>query len=161
MAAAHPIPKIAILPLVLIVFGIGETSKIVLIAVAAFFPMLINTMAGCDIHPRHFEVAKNHGAGPLVFRRVLWPGSLPLALAGARLALNTALVITVAVELLTARQGLGATSAGLGDHANGAAVCSATGNSAARYWFQFASTVRSKPPGALAARSCTSTGILP
>ena len=111
VAAAHPIPKIAVLPLVLIIFGIGETSKIALIAVAAFFPMLINTMAGVrQIHPLHFEVAKNYGAGPwLVFRRVLWPGSLPLALAGARLALNTALVITVAVELLTARQGLGAT----------------------------------------------------
>ncbi len=111
IAAVHPIPKVALLPLVLIIFGIGETSKIVLIALAAFFPMVISTMAGvCQIHPIHFEVARNYGARPsTVLRRVVLPGSLPMVLAGLRLALNTALVITVAVELLTAREGLGAT----------------------------------------------------
>lgn len=111
IAAAHPIPKVALLPLVLIIFGLGETSKIVLIALAAFFPMVISTMAGVrQIHPIHFEVAHNYGARPYtVLRRVVVPGSLPMVLAGLRLALNTALVITVAVELLTAREGLGAT----------------------------------------------------
>jgi NitT/TauT family transport system permease protein len=60
IAAAHPIPKLAVFPLVMILFGIGETSKVIIIAVAAFFPMVINTMAGVhEIHPIHFEVAKN------------------------------------------------------------------------------------------------------
>lgn len=110
VAATHPIPKISILPLVLIIFGIGESSKIVLVAIATFFPMLINTMTGVrGIPPVYFEVAANYKAPPLtVLRRIVIPGSLPMILAGARIALNTALVITIAVELLTAREGLGA-----------------------------------------------------
>ncbi len=110
VAAFHPVPKISILPLVMIIFGIGETSKIVLVAISTFFPMLINTMAGVQqIAPIHFEVAKNYGASTYkLFRRVIMPGSLPLILTGARLALNTALVTTIAVELLSAQTGLGA-----------------------------------------------------
>jgi NitT/TauT family transport system permease protein len=110
VSALHPIPKIAILPLFLIIFGLGETSRVVLIAVAAFFPMLISTMAGVrQISPIHFEVAHNCGAGARgVLAHVILPGSLPLMLAGARLALNTALTATIAVELMVSRNGLGA-----------------------------------------------------
>lgn len=110
VAALHPLPKIAILPLIMIVFGIGETSKIVAVAVAAFFPMLINSLAGAtQISPTLFEVAKIHHASPLkTFTRVILPGSAPMILAGLRLALNTALLITIAVELVTAKTGLGA-----------------------------------------------------
>jgi NitT/TauT family transport system permease protein len=109
IAAAHPIPKIAVLPLIMIIFGIGESSKIVVVAVAVFFPMLINTMAGVrQISPIYFEVAENYGAGLFkVFTRVVVPGGLPLVLTGARLALNTALVLTIAVELVAAQEGLG------------------------------------------------------
>jgi len=109
IAAAHPVPKIAVLPLIMIIFGIGESSKIVVVAVAVFFPMLINTMAGVrQISPIYFEVAENYGAGLFkVFTRVVVPGGLPLVLTGARLALNTALVLTIAVELVAAREGLG------------------------------------------------------
>jgi ABC-type nitrate/sulfonate/bicarbonate transport system permease component len=109
VAAAHPLPKIAVLPLIMIVFGIGESSKIVAIAVGTFFPMLINSMAGVrQISPIHFEVAKNYGASPLkVLTRVVIPGSLPLVLVGARLALNIALLFTIAIELVSAREGLG------------------------------------------------------
>jgi NitT/TauT family transport system permease protein len=111
VAAVHPIPKITILPLIMIVLGIGESSKIALVAIATFFPMLINTMAGVkQIRPIHFEVADNYGASQRhIFTHVVLPGSLPLILTGARLALNTALVLTIAVELLTAQEGLGAT----------------------------------------------------
>jgi ABC-type nitrate/sulfonate/bicarbonate transport system permease component len=110
IAAAHPIPKIAILPLIMILFGIGESSKVVVVAVSTFFPMLINTVAGVtQISPIHFEVAKNYGANlTKIFTRVIVPGSLPLILAGARLALNIALLISIAVELVAAEQGLGA-----------------------------------------------------
>jgi ABC-type nitrate/sulfonate/bicarbonate transport system permease component len=111
VAATHPLPKIALLPLVLIIFGIGEESKIVLISLAAFFPMLINAMVGVrQIEGIYWEVAENYGArGLKLMRRVLLPGSMPYMLAGFRLALNAALVVTVAVEQLTARKGLGAT----------------------------------------------------
>ena len=109
VAAAHPIPKIAVLPLVLVVFGIGEASKIVLAAVGAFFPMAINTMAGVrQISPIHFEVARSYGASRLrLFTRVVLPGSLPFTLTGARLSLNVALMLTIAVELVAAQRGLG------------------------------------------------------
>lgn len=110
IAAAHPVPKIAILPLIMILFGIGESSKVVVIAVTTFFPMLINTLAGVQqISPIHFEVAKNYGANlTKVFTRVILPGSLPMVLTGLRLALNMALLITTAVELVAAQEGLGA-----------------------------------------------------
>ena len=108
--ALHPIPKISIYPLILVVFGLGESSNIAIVAISTFFPMLINTMAGVrQISPIHFEVAENYGANRLnTFTHVVLPGSLPLILVGARLSLNTSLVITIAVELLTAREGLGA-----------------------------------------------------
>ena len=108
--ALHPIPKISIFPLILVVFGLGESSNIAIVAISTFFPMLINTMAGVrQISPIHFEVAENYGANRLnTFIHVVLPGSLPLILVGTRLALNTSLVITIAVELLTAREGLGA-----------------------------------------------------
>jgi len=77
--------------------------------VAVFFPMLINTMAGVrQISPIYFEVAKNYGASLFkVLTRVVVPGSLPLVLTGTRLALNTALVLTIAVEVVAAQEGLG------------------------------------------------------
>ena len=110
VAALHPIPKISLLPLIIIIFGIGETSKIVAVAVGSFFPMVINCMAGVlQISLTYFDVAKNYGAGPLqVFKRVILPGSLPLVLTGARISLNIALLITISVELVAAQKGLGA-----------------------------------------------------
>lgn len=110
IAAAHPLPKMALLPLVMILFGIGETSKIVLIAVSALFPMVINTAAGVRQTPAlYFEVAHNYGAGAfMVFRRVIIPGSLPMILTGLRLAVNLAFTITISTEIVAAQQGLGA-----------------------------------------------------
>jgi NitT/TauT family transport system permease protein len=109
VAALHPIPKIAVLPLIMIVLGIGESSKFTVIAVSAFFPMLINAMAGVrHISPINFEVARNYGASWIkVLTRVVLPGSLPMLFAGARLALNTALLLTIAVEMVLTQNGLG------------------------------------------------------
>jgi NitT/TauT family transport system permease protein len=110
VAAVHPIPKIAVLPIILILLGLGELSRVVMVAVAAFFPMTINAMTGVSqISPIHFEVAENYGASRLkVLTRVILPASLPSVLAGARLGLNVALLVTITVELATARTGLGA-----------------------------------------------------
>jgi len=109
IAAIHPIPKIAIFPLIMIVFGIGEISKIVAISISAFFPMLINSMAGVrQLNPIYFEVAKNYGSTRWkTFTRIVFPGSLPMILTGVRLAINMALIITVSVEMLSAQLGLG------------------------------------------------------
>jgi NitT/TauT family transport system permease protein len=110
IAALHPLPKIAILPLIMVIFGIGESSKIIVAATGAFFPMLVNTMSGVQqIHRIHFEVAHNYGARPLkVFTRVVLPGSLPFMLTGLLLALNVTLLLTIAVEMVSGRTGLGA-----------------------------------------------------
>jgi NitT/TauT family transport system permease protein len=110
IAVFHPIPKISVLPLIMIIFGIGEASRVVVVAIAAFFPMLINSMAGVrQINPIHFEVAQNYGASRLqVLARVVIPGGLPFVLSGLRLAFNSALLLTIAAELVTAREGLGA-----------------------------------------------------
>jgi len=109
VALAHPIPKVAVLPLILVVFGIGEASKVALGALGCFFPMLINTVAGVrQISPTYFEVARSYGAGSLdMFTRVVIPGSLPMVMTGARLALNMSLVLVIAGELLVAQRGLG------------------------------------------------------
>lgn len=109
VALVHPIPKVAVLPLVLVIFGIGEASKVALGALGCFFPMLINTVAGVRaISPTYFEVARSYGAGRLaMFADVVIPGALPMVMTGARLALNMSLVLVIAGELLVAQQGLG------------------------------------------------------
>lgn len=110
VAAAHAVPKIAILPILMLLLGVGEAPRVAVVAAAAFFPLVIATMAGVrQISPIHFEVAHGYGASaPRVFRRVLLPGSLPQVLSGVRLALNASLLITISLEIVAARSGLGA-----------------------------------------------------
>ena len=110
VAALHPLPKLALFPIILVLLGIGEASKIALVAMASFFPLVINTLAGVQqIDHTYWEAAANFGArrGALL-RRVILPGSLPMVMVGLRLALNSGLVVTIAVEMLSAREGLGA-----------------------------------------------------
>jgi NitT/TauT family transport system permease protein len=109
VGALHPLPKIAVLPLLLVIFGIGDLPLILIIAAGVTFPMLINTMAGVSqIDPIHLDVARIHRAGRwMVVRRVVIPAAAPSVLAGLRLALNTALLIAIAVEMVAASSGLG------------------------------------------------------
>jgi NitT/TauT family transport system permease protein len=110
VAALHPVPKLALLPLLMVLLGLSEAPRIAVIALASFFPMLLSAMAGVrQISPVHFEVAHNYGASPLkVLTRVVLPGSLPMVLTGLRIAANSALALTIAVEIATAQTGLGA-----------------------------------------------------
>jgi ABC-type nitrate/sulfonate/bicarbonate transport system permease component len=109
IGALHPVPKIAILPLIMVVFGIGDVSLVIVIATGAFFPMLINTMTGVhQINPTYLDLARLHGVhGLKKMRRITIPAAGPSMMAGLRLSLNTALLITVAVEMIAARTGLG------------------------------------------------------
>jgi NitT/TauT family transport system permease protein len=111
IAIIHPIPKIALLPLAMLLLGIGEASKVFLIALSCFFPMIINTMEGVrQISPTYYEVAQNYGASRFqVLKRVILPASLPFILAGARLAINVALLITISLEIVASTAGLGNT----------------------------------------------------
>ena len=109
IATLHPIPKLAVLPFIMMVFGVGEMSKIVVIGVAVFFPMLLTTMAGVrQIQTAYFDVAATYGATWYqTFAHVVLPGSLPFAMTGLRLSFNIGLVISLAIEIATARVGLG------------------------------------------------------
>jgi NitT/TauT family transport system permease protein len=109
VAAIHPIPKIAILPVVMALLGIGDLSRITVISLAVFFPMMINTMNGVrQINRTHLDVARNYGAsGFRMFRRVVLPASLPMVLSGLRIAVNLALLITISIEIAGANEGLG------------------------------------------------------
>ena len=89
IAALFPIPKVALMPLLLLAFGFGDASKIALVAIAVFFPVIVNTYAGAaNIDKIYWDVAKNFGASQLVvFTRVVFFGALPMIFAGLRIAL--------------------------------------------------------------------------
>ena len=110
VAATYPIPKLAIFPLLMIIFGIGEFSKIMAIAIGCFFIVLINAMAGVkNINKDYFDVAKNYGASKgQLFTRVILPASLPMIFTGIRLALGMSLIVVVGVEFVSANYGIGA-----------------------------------------------------
>ena len=84
IAALFPIPKVALMPLMLLAFGFGDASKIAVVALAVFFPVIVNTYAGAsNIEKIYWDVAKNYGASNYVmFTRVVFFGALPLIFAG-------------------------------------------------------------------------------
>ena len=109
VGALYPIPKTAILPLLLLVFGTGEGSKYATVAIGVFFLVLLNTVAGVlSIEPVYLDVGRNFGANRLqVFRTIALPGALPLIFTGLRLGWGTALILIVVAELFASRSGLG------------------------------------------------------
>jgi len=110
VAAIHPIPRLAFFPLLIVVLGVGETSKLAAVSLGAFFPMLLNTVAGVrGMNPVHLELARNYGADRRqMFLHVLLPGSMPLMLTGLRLSTNVAFHSTIGVEMVGSRTGIGA-----------------------------------------------------
>lgn len=109
IALTYPIPKIAILPLLIFIFGLGEQSKYVLVAIGVFFLMVINTEAGVrQIDKIYLDVAKAYKIRPWSFyTRVLLPGALPNIFAGVKLSIGIAIVLAVAAEFTAAKSGLG------------------------------------------------------
>jgi NitT/TauT family transport system permease protein len=109
ISALHPVPRMALLPVILLLFGIGFFAKTLAVAIATFFPMVINTMAGVrQLDPNYYDVATLYRASQWrVFSRVVVPGSMPSILTGARLGLVRALGATIGLELITAQSGLG------------------------------------------------------
>jgi ABC-type nitrate/sulfonate/bicarbonate transport system permease component len=109
VAAAFPIPKISLLPLIMLYFGIGEASKVVLVALGVVFLLLINTMAGvANLDPVYFDVARNFGASRRkLLMRVVIPGTLPLIFVGLRLGIGVSLIVVVSAEFVAAQSGIG------------------------------------------------------
>jgi NitT/TauT family transport system permease protein len=109
IAFLYPVPKIALLPFLLILLGVGEPAFVLTGALSAFFQIVISTLAGVQaMDPRLLEVGRSYGArGGRLFRKVVLPAALPSIFTGLRLGLGLALVAIVAVEFITARSGLG------------------------------------------------------
>lgn len=109
IAATYPIPKISLLPLLLVIFGLGEASKVATVAIAGFFLVLISTSHGVmQIDHVLIQAAENYGArGWKLFTKVILPASLPSIFTGLRLSLGVSLLIIVAAEFVAANQGIG------------------------------------------------------
>jgi ABC-type nitrate/sulfonate/bicarbonate transport system permease component len=109
IAATFPIPKIALLPLLILWLGIGEASKVAVIALGVFFPMAINTYTGVrHADPLLLRAAASFGAGRWsLVRKVMLPSALPMIFAGLRLGAGTALLLLVAAEMIAASSGIG------------------------------------------------------
>jgi NitT/TauT family transport system permease protein len=107
--ATFPIPKIVVLPLFLLIFGLGEASKIAVIAVSVFYLVLINTVTGVLYIPRiYLAVGRNFQASPwLIFRDIALPGALPSIFSGLKTGMGVALLVIVSAEFLGANSGLG------------------------------------------------------
>ncbi len=109
IAATYPIPKSAVLPLILLIFGLGEMSKIVMVAIGVFFPVVINTIAGVlEIDKIYHDVSKNFGASRWqVFRTVALPGAMPLIMTGVKLGIGLGLILIAIAEMVGAKSGIG------------------------------------------------------
>jgi ABC-type nitrate/sulfonate/bicarbonate transport system permease component len=107
--ALFPIPKIALLPMMIMLFGLGEASKYAIIAIAVVFLVLINTETGVrNIDRIYFDVARNYGASRrMLFTDIALPGALPLIMAGLKLGMGVALIVIVSAEFVNAKSGIG------------------------------------------------------
>ncbi len=106
----HPVPKIALFPLVAVVLGFTDVSRVLIISISAFYPAYLNAVNGAlGVAPRLFWVARNVGASSWrSFWQVLLPASLPRAMVGLRISLMVSFVLMVATEVVGQSNGLGA-----------------------------------------------------
>jgi sulfonate transport system permease protein len=100
---------LAIYPIFILMLGLGETSKVMIIFWAAFFPILLNTISGVKlVDHRLIEMARVYGASRgEVFKRVVLPAATPAIFVGLRLSATTSLLLLVAAEMIGANRGLG------------------------------------------------------
>jgi ABC-type nitrate/sulfonate/bicarbonate transport system permease component len=110
VSALFPIPKIALLPLLILWFGIGEPSKIATIALGVFFPTTISAYTACDSVPRNLiRMGQSFGLPATdIVAKIVLPGAMPGILAGFRISASVALLLLVAAEMIGAQYGIGA-----------------------------------------------------
>jgi ABC-type nitrate/sulfonate/bicarbonate transport system permease component len=110
VSALFPIPKIALLPLLILWLGIGETSKIATIALGVFFPTVIAVYSGVDQVPNNLIRMTQSFELPFlaIVRKVVLPGALPNIVAGFRISTAIALLLVVSAEMIGAEAGIGA-----------------------------------------------------
>jgi sulfonate transport system permease protein len=103
------IPHLALIPLVILWFGIGESAKLFLVALGVFFPIYLNTLHGIrNVDPQLIEMGRAYGMnGRTLFRRVVLPGALPSIFVGLRYGLGIMWLTLIVAETLSASSGLG------------------------------------------------------
>jgi ABC-type nitrate/sulfonate/bicarbonate transport system permease component len=109
IVATYPIPKSSLLPLILLIFGLGEMSKVVMVAIGVFYPMAINATAGVlQINQIYLDVGKSFKASPWdTFRTIALPGALPFIMTGVKLGAGLALILIAVAEMVGAKSGIG------------------------------------------------------
>ena len=109
VSATYPVPKSAIFPLILLIFGLGEASKIVMVAIGVFYPVLINAVTGVmEINKMYLDVGRNFGANRWqVFRTIAFPGAVPHIMSGVKLGIGMGLILIAIAEMIGAKSGLG------------------------------------------------------
>jgi NitT/TauT family transport system permease protein len=105
----RPIPPIAYIPLSILWFGLGNPPAVFLIALGAFFPVLMNTIAGVrQVDGIYLRAARNLGANrPTMFLRVILPAAVPYILTGMRIGIGTAFIVVIVSEMIAVNNGLG------------------------------------------------------
>lgn len=109
LASIYPIPKVALFPLAMLIFGLGEPSKWAIIALAVFFQVLFSTLAGVvNIDRIYLDVAANFRASRWqAYRTIALPAALPYIFTGFQLGLGMSLIVVVIVENFGTNFGLG------------------------------------------------------
>jgi NitT/TauT family transport system permease protein len=105
----RPIPPIAYIPMAILWFGLGNPPSVFLIAIGAFFPVIMNTIAGVQhVDGIYLRAARNLGASQMtMFRRVILPAATPYILAGMRIGVGTAFIVVIVSEMIAVNNGLG------------------------------------------------------
>lgn len=103
------IPALALIPLVILWFGIDESAKLFLVAVGVFFPIYLNTFHGIrSVDKGLIEMARSYGlSGWQLYRQVILPGALPSVLVGLRFSLGLMWVLLIVAETISAQSGIG------------------------------------------------------
>ncbi len=109
MQLLRPIPPIAYIPLAILWFGLGNAPAVFLIALGAFFPVLMNTIAGVrQVDGIYLRAARNLGASQrTMFVQVMLPAAVPYILSGVRIGIGTAFIVVIVSEMIAVNNGLG------------------------------------------------------
>lgn len=103
------VPALALVPLVIVWFGLGETAKLFIVSVTVLFPVYLNTFHGVrSVDPQLLEMARVYGVrGFALYREVVLPGALPSMLVGLRFGLGLSWLVLIVAESIGAKEGLG------------------------------------------------------
>ncbi|MCF3934930.1 ABC transporter permease [Acuticoccus sp. M5D2P5] len=107
--ALYSMPLIALVPILMLWVGIGFTAKVIIIALFAVFPVIINTLAGVrNVEKNYLDIGKAFGAGAwMSFCRIVLPSATPYIASGMRLAVSRGIIAMIVAEFLTSIAGLG------------------------------------------------------